>query len=66
MNSALANIAGGIVANVIAVEPGTTATDLGLVGAWIPVEDGTVGVGFTYDSETGAFAPPENPPEETP
>lgn len=58
MNNALACIVGTRVVNVIAVEPGATATDLGLSGTWIQVEDGAVGVGFIFDAETGEFLPP--------
>lgn len=64
MNNALACIVGTRVVNVIAVEPGATGPDLGLAGTWIPVEDGTVGVGFLYDAETGAFLPPNSDPIE--
>lgn len=61
MNNALARVVGTYVQNVIAVEPGTTAAALGLDGVWVPVEDGTVGVGFVYDAETGEFLPPFEP-----
>lgn len=58
MNNALARVVGTHVENVIGADPGTTAESLGLAGIWIPVEDGTVGVGFVYDAETGEFLPP--------
>jgi hypothetical protein len=73
----LAEIVDGVVRNAIVVPNDATpefALDvLGLPGTWVLAEEGAVGVGFTYDVETGAFAAPimdltepspEDPPEE--
>lgn len=62
----LAQITDGFVSNAIVVPedatPAFAADVLGLPGAWVLADEGTVGVGFLYDDVSGEFLPPPPPP----